>query len=77
LDAETKRQKSSFKSANARRDRNPGNEWPEIPAETLSSARYRKPAVCGDWVVEIVGLELETHHPVIEPVSPSGAHDDG
>jgi hypothetical protein len=24
-----------------------------------------------DWVVEIVGLELETHHPVIEPVSAS------
>jgi hypothetical protein len=22
-----------------------------------------------DWVVETVGLELGTHHPVIEPVS--------
>jgi hypothetical protein len=51
LDAETKRQKSSSKTANARRDQNPGNEWPEIPAETLYSARDRKPAVCGDWVV--------------------------
>src|SRR5258708_32087119 len=30
LDAETKRQKSSFKRANARRDQNPGTEWPEI-----------------------------------------------
>jgi hypothetical protein len=24
-----------------------------------------------DWVVEVIGLELETHHPVIEPVSAS------
>jgi hypothetical protein len=22
-----------------------------------------------DWVVEVVGHKLETHHPVIEPVS--------
>ena len=28
---ETKRQKSSFNRANARRDHNPGNKWPEIP----------------------------------------------
>ena len=25
--------------------------------------------ICGDWVVELVGLKLGTHHPVIEPVS--------
>src|SRR5258707_15249494 len=51
LDAETKRQKSSFKRANARRDQNPGTEWPEIPAETRYSASCRKRAVCKDWVV--------------------------
>src|SRR5258708_8513628 len=48
LDAE-KRQKSSFKRANARRDQNPGTEWPEIPTETRYSASCRKRAVCGDW----------------------------
>src|SRR5258708_33731057 len=69
LDAETKRQKSSFKPANARRDQNPGTEWPEIPAETRYSASCRKRAVCGDWMVEVVGHKLKTHHPVIEPVS--------
>jgi len=46
LDAETKRQKSSFKRANARRDQNPGNEWSEIPAETPYLALCRKHAVC-------------------------------
>ena len=51
LDAETKRQKSSFRRANARRDQNPGTEWPEIPAETRYSASCRKRAVCGDWMV--------------------------
>ncbi len=51
LDAETKRQKSSFKRANARRDQNPGTEWSEIPAETRYSASCRKRAVCGDWMV--------------------------
>jgi len=51
LDAETKRQKSSFKRANARRDQNPGTEWPEIPAETRYSASCRKRAVCGDCMV--------------------------
>jgi len=60
LDAETKRQKSSSKTANACGDQNPGNEWPEIPAETLYSARYRKPAVCGDWMVGAPGLEPGT-----------------
>ena len=34
LDAETKRQKSLLKCANAYRDQNPGTDWPEIPAET-------------------------------------------
>jgi hypothetical protein len=51
LEAETKRQKSSFNRANACRDQNPGNERPEIPAETPYLAPYRKPAVCGDWMV--------------------------
>lgn len=32
-------------------------------------AASRNFAVCEDWVVETVGLELETHYPVIEPVS--------
>ena len=51
LDAETKRQKSSFKRANACRDQNPGIKWPEIPAETPYSESYRKRAVCEDWMV--------------------------
>jgi hypothetical protein len=69
LDAETKRQKSSFKRANARRDENSRVEWPEIPAGTLYLASYRKRAVCKGWVVEVVGHKLVTHHPVFEPVS--------
>src|SRR5258705_13848956 len=51
LDAETKRQESSFKRANAGRDQNPGKEWPEIPAETPYLASSRKSVVCGDWMV--------------------------
>jgi hypothetical protein len=51
LDAETKRQKSPLKCANAYRDQNPGSEWPEIPAETGYLASYRKRAVCKDWMV--------------------------
>jgi len=51
LDAETKRQKSLFKRANAPRDQTPGTEWPEIPTETRYSASCRKRAVCGDWMV--------------------------
>src|SRR5450755_895715 len=31
LDAETKRQKSPLKCANACRDQSPGSKWPEIP----------------------------------------------
>src|ERR1700682_6420984 len=69
LDAETKRQKSPIKSANARRDQSPASVWPEIPAETPYSAAYRKRAVCEDWMVEVVGHKLKTHPPVIEPVS--------
>jgi hypothetical protein len=69
LDAETRCQKSPFKRANARRDRKPGIEWPEVPAKTSNLASSQKRAVCEGWVVETVGLELETHHPVIEPVS--------
>jgi hypothetical protein len=51
LDAETGRQKSPPKCVNARRDQNPGCEWPEIPAERPYLASYRKRAVCGDWMV--------------------------
>jgi len=69
LDAETKRQKSSFKRANARKDENLRVEWPEIPAGTPYLAPYRKRAVCKGWVVG--GHKLVTHHPVFEPV-PSG-----
>jgi hypothetical protein len=54
---------------NARRDQNPRIEWPEIPAETPYLASYRERAVCKGWVVELVGLKLVTHQPVIEPVS--------
>ena len=69
LDAETGRQKSGFKPADAHRDQNPRFEWPEMLAETPYLASHRNRAVCEDWMVEVVGLELETHHPVIEPVS--------
>jgi hypothetical protein len=51
LDAETERQKSPLKRANARRDENPGSKWPKIPAKTPYLASYRKRAVCGDWMV--------------------------
>ena len=51
LDAETGRQKSPLKRANARRDENPGSKWPKIPAKTPYLASYRKRAVCGDWMV--------------------------
>jgi hypothetical protein len=40
-----------------------------MPAETPYLTSCRKRAVCGDWMVEVVGLKLATHHPVIEPVS--------
>jgi hypothetical protein len=69
LDAETGRPKSPPKYANARRDQNLGSERWEIPAERPYLASYRKRAVCGDWMVETLGLKLGTHHPVIEPVS--------
>jgi hypothetical protein len=65
LDAETKRQKSLLKCANAYRDLNPGTEWPEIPAETPYLASYRKRAVCGDWMVVCAVI--------CEPVSPGFA----
>src|SRR5258705_10077262 len=51
LDAETGRQKSPPKCVNARRDQNPGCEWPEIPAERPYLASYRKRVVCKDWMV--------------------------
>jgi hypothetical protein len=41
----------------------------EIPAQTAYQASTWKSAVRKDWVVEVVGLELETHHPVFELVS--------
>src|SRR5258706_4987436 len=57
------------KWVSAHRDKNPGNEWPKIPAERPYLTSYWKRAVCGDWMVEVVGHKLKTHHPVIEPVS--------
>ena len=51
LDAETGHQKPPLKCVNARRDKNPRNEWSEIPAETRYLASCRKRAVCGDWMV--------------------------
>ena len=65
LDAETGCQKSPLKYVSARRDENPRSEWPEIPAETPYLASYRKRAVCEDWMVEVLWLELMTHHPVL------------
>jgi hypothetical protein len=51
LDAETGRQKSSRKSANACRDQSPGSKWPEIPAEEPYLASTAERVVCGDWMV--------------------------
>src|ERR1700730_9359086 len=51
LDAETRRQISPPKWVSAHRDKNPGNEWSEIPAETPYLALRRKRAVCKDWMV--------------------------
>jgi hypothetical protein len=65
LDAETKRQKSLLKCANAYRDQNPGTDWPEIPAETPYLASYRKRAVCGDWMV----VQAVRYEPVSAPNS--------
>src|SRR6266403_5162461 len=62
LDAETGRQKSSRKRANACRDQSPGSKWPEIPAEAPYLASTREGVVCGDWMVGATG---------IEPVTPS------
>ena len=69
LDAETGRQKPPPKRVSAHRDQSPRSKWPEIPGETPYFASYRNRAVCGDWMVEVVGHKLKTHHPVIEPVS--------
>ena len=44
----------------------------EIPAETAYLASSPNNAVCKGWVVEVVGLKLGTHHPVIESVSALG-----
>ena len=51
LDAETGPQISPPKWVSAHRDKNPGNEWSEIPAETPYLAPCRKHAVCKDWMV--------------------------
>src|SRR6266404_7731577 len=62
LDAETGRQKSPPKWVSAHRDKNPGNEWSEIPAETHYLASCRKRVVFKDWMVVCAV--------VCEPVSP-------
>ena len=51
MDAETGPQISPPKWVSAHRDKNPGNEWSEIPAETPYLALCRKHAVCKDWMV--------------------------
>src|SRR5260370_41075460 len=45
LDAETGPQISPPKWVSAHRDKNPGNEWSEIPAETPYLALCRKPGL--------------------------------
>src|SRR5260370_41780250 len=54
LDAETGPQIPPPKWVSAHRDKNPGNEWSEIPAETPYLALCRKRAVCKDWMVVCV-----------------------
>jgi hypothetical protein len=63
LDVETRRQKSPPKWVNARRDQNPGCEWPEIRAERPYLASYRKRAVCGDWMVAEAVLRNQSPMP--------------
>jgi hypothetical protein len=63
LDAETRRQKSPPKWVSAHRDKNPGNEWPEIPAETPYLALCRKRAVCKDWMVAEAVLRNQSPMP--------------
>ena len=41
----------------------------KIAIQTAYFGSTAKIPVCEGWVVETVGLELGTHHPVIEPVS--------
>jgi hypothetical protein len=48
----------------ARRDQNPGNERPEIPAETPYLASCRNRTVCKDWMVD--WTKLAAPHAVIE-----------
>jgi hypothetical protein len=61
LDAETGRQKSPLKCVNARRDKNPRSEWPEIPAETPYLAFYRKRAITGHSPRDVDEI-LKTHY---------------
>src|SRR5712675_2430174 len=51
LDAETGPQISPPKWVSAHRDKNPGNEWSEIPAETPYLVSSQNRAVCGDRMV--------------------------
>ena len=60
LDAETKRQKWLFNSADGCRDQNPGNEWPKTPAKTPRLGSCQKPSVYEDWMVGAPGLEPGT-----------------
>jgi hypothetical protein len=48
---------------------NSGIQRAEIRAETPYLASSRKHVFCKGSVVQAVRLKLETHHPVIEPVS--------
>ena len=41
----------------------------KIPTETAYPEPASAFAVWEDWMVEVVGLKLGTHHAVIEPVS--------
>src|SRR5882762_8194659 len=72
LDAETGRQKSSRKRANACRDQSPGSKWPEIPAEAPYLASTGERVVCGDWMVvcavryEPVSLLLAKNRAIFE-----------
>jgi hypothetical protein len=69
LDAETGPQISPTKWVSAHRDKNPEMSGRKSPQKRASLASCRKRAVCEDWMVEVVGHKLATHHPVIEPVS--------
>jgi len=69
LDAETGPAKSPPETTYARRDQKDPKLVAQIPAQAAYLNLTGNYPVRKDWMVEVIGLKLVTHHPVIEPVS--------